>query len=427
MHTISQKTSTKQQRNNQSLVAASSYCVSPNRVRQQHPAGPAPTPTTPITNPLRARRSPEKVEGMFGTRGIKQRQAARRGFRSNNPTERNFRSQEEQEERGREKAEWERSPGTDEVFAAYTQTGKERATAEWMDEGRRILEKEGKTQEEGANEMGKEGFGFYFLGAKGKEGREYTLRAVHNYKCKWDAKTMHLPPIDMNVPEDQKYRAMRTQMTQKVKKLGCACYVAFEERGMKKWIEERKGERQAWVSVMDNEDPGPSDEKIYTIFFTKHDDDCEWKGKGEVKLNPLTTGKKGRELKDEVSKKKNSETKAQGCGCEIEFGTMENLETEMKLNQGKVYVIIYEEPGEEEEVLENSQWASQGEAILVQATPDGHDTQSQALPRSKDFTGAKRASEAKEAATPTLSNTTERNRNERSNAIRHKNNDRGGS
>ena len=145
--------------------------------------------------------------------------------------------------------------------------------------------------------------------------------------------------------------------------------------------------------MIDNEDPGPSDEKIYTIFFTKHDDDCKWKGKGEIKLNPITTEKRGRELKDEVSKKTNSETKAQGCGCGIDFGTMENLETEMKMNHGKVYVIVYEEPGEEEEGLENSQWASQEGAILVQATPDGQDTQSQALPKGNDFTGARKASE----------------------------------
>ena len=31
--------------------------------------------------------------------------------------------------------------------------------------------------------------------------------------------------------------------------------------------------------------------------------------------------------------------------------------------------------------------------MQVQATQDGHDTQSQALPRSKDFTGAKKASQ----------------------------------
>ena len=168
---------------------------------------------------------------MFGARGTKQRQAARRGFRSNSPTKRNFWSPEEQEKRDKERAEWEKSPGADEMFAAFTQTGKERATAEWMDEGRRILEEGGKTQEEkkGANKMNREGFGFNFLGAKGREGREYTLRAVHNYKRKWDAKTMHLPPIDMNVPDDQKYRAMRAQITQKVKELGCTCYVAFEE------------------------------------------------------------------------------------------------------------------------------------------------------------------------------------------------------
>ena len=339
---------------------------------------------------------------MFGARGTKQRQAARRGFRSNSPTKRNFWSPEEQEKRDKERAEWEKNPGKDEVFAAYTQTGKEKATAEWMDEGRRKLEEGERAQEgkEEANKIGKEGLGFNFLGAKGREGREYTLRAIHSYKCKWDARTMHLPPIDMNVPEDQKYRAMRTQITQKVKELGCTCYVAFEERGMRKWIEGKRGEKQAWVTVIDNEDPGPSEEKIYTIFFTKHDEDCEWKGKGEIKLNPISTEKRGRELKDEVSKKTNSETEAQGCGCEIDFDTMGNLETEMKMNQGKVYVVVYEEPGEEEEGLENSQWASQGEKILVQATPDGHDTQSQALPRSRNFTGAKKASEQRKQQPP---------------------------
>ena len=85
-----------------------------------------------------------------------------------------------------ETAEWEKNPGTDEVFAAFTQMGKERATAEWMEEGRRILEEEGKTQvtKEEANKMGEEKPGFNFLGKKGREGREFTLRAVHSYKCK---------------------------------------------------------------------------------------------------------------------------------------------------------------------------------------------------------------------------------------------------
>ena len=119
---------------------------------------------------------------------------------------------------------------------------------------------------------------------------------------------MHLPPIDMNVPEDQKYRAMRTQITQQVKGLGCTCYIAFEEREMRKWIAEKGNTRQAWVTVIDNEDPGPCEENIFTIFFAKHDDDCKWKGKGEMSLNPWTTEKKGRELKNEVMKKTNSET-----------------------------------------------------------------------------------------------------------------------
>ena len=149
-------------------------------------------------------------------------------------------SQEEQEKRDKERAEWEKDPRRDEMFAAFTQTGKERATAEWMEERKEALEEGGRAQErkEEANKGG-EGFGFNFLGAKGREERGYTLRAIHSYKCKWDARTMHLPPIDMNVPEDQKYRAMRTQITQQVKGLGCACYIAFEERGMRKWIKER--------------------------------------------------------------------------------------------------------------------------------------------------------------------------------------------
>ena len=154
---------------------------------------------------------------MFGARGTKQRQAARRGFRSNSPTKRNFWSPEEQEKRDKERAEWEKSPGADGMFAAYTQKGKERATAEWMDEGRRILEGGTQEEKEEANKKGREGFGFNFLGAKGREGREYTLRAVHNYKCKWDANTMDLPPIDMKVPDDQKYRAMRTQIAHSVR------------------------------------------------------------------------------------------------------------------------------------------------------------------------------------------------------------------
>ena len=36
---------------------------------------------------------------------------------------------------------------------------------------------------------------------------------------------------------------------------------------------------------------------------------------------------------------------------------MADLETEMLMNQGKVQVIVYEEPEEEEEGLEESQWA----------------------------------------------------------------------
>lgn len=88
-------------------------------------------------------------------------------------------------------------------------------------------------------------------------------------------------------------------------------------------------------------------------------------------------------------RKTNSETEAQGCECEVDFGTMADLETEMLMNQGKVHVIVYEEP-KEEEGLEDSQWANEKSELQVQATPDGHDTQSQALPRSKTFTGSKK-------------------------------------
>ena len=94
-----------------------------------------------------------------------------------------------------------------------------------------------------------------------------------------------------------------------------------------------------------------------------------------------------------MSKVTNSETEAQGCECGIDFGTMEDLETEMTLNQGKVHVLVYEEPREEDEGLGDSQWANEEGTIQVLATQDGYDTQSQALPRSKSFTGAKKASQ----------------------------------
>ena len=181
---------------------------------------------------------------MFGARGTKQRQAARRGVRRNSPTKRNFWSPEEQEKWDKERAEWERNTGKDEVFAAFTQTGEARATADQVEVGEEVLkEQQGKKKEE-ANKMREEGFGFNFLGKKGREGDEFTLRAVHGYKCKWDTKTMHLPPIDMNVPENQKYRAMRRQVTQQVERLGCACFVAFEERKMKQWISEHGNKKQ---------------------------------------------------------------------------------------------------------------------------------------------------------------------------------------
>ena len=273
-----------------------------------------------------------------------------------------------------------------------------------MEEGRRILASKGKSKatKEEVNKMDEGGFRFNFIGARGREGKEFTLRAVHNYKCKWDARTMHLPPIDMNFPDDQKYRAMRIQIAQQVTGLGCTCYVAFEERGMRKWLEERKEARQLWVTVIDNEDTGPCEEKVFTIFFVKHEDDCKWKNKGEIRLNPIVTEKKGRELKNEVSKVTNSETEAQGCECEIDFATMEDLETEMKINQGNVYVLVYEEPGEGDEGLGDSQWAKEEGMVQVLATQDGHNTQSQALPRSRSFTGAKRTSQQGKQQPPPL-------------------------
>ena len=119
--------------------------------------------------------------------------------------------------------------------------------------------------------------------------------------------------------------------------------MAFEERGMRKWIE--GGAKKAWVTVIDNKDPGPSDKKVYTISFAKHDDDCKCKGKGEIRLNPIMTEKRGRELRNEVSKKTNSETAAQGYECGIDFGTMEDIEVETKMNQGRMHTLICEEPG----------------------------------------------------------------------------------
>ena len=260
---------------------------------------------------------------------------------------------------------------------------------EWMEEGRKALEAGMQEAKEEVNKTKEEGFGFNFLGKKGREDKEYTLRAIHNYKCKWEGQTMHLLPVDMNVPSEQKYRAMRTQIKQQVERLGCRCYIAFEERKMRQWIEGQGNVKQEWVTVIDNEDTGPSDETVFSIFFAKHDGDCKWKGKGEMKLNPFTTRKEGGELKREVAKITNRETEAQGCECGIDFGSMADLETKVKMNQGKVHVLVYEEP--EEEGLEESQWADVGGTLQLQAMPDGHDTQSEALPRSKSFTGAKKA------------------------------------
>ena len=100
----------------------------------------------------------------------------------------------------------------------------------------------------------------------------------------------------------------------------------------------------------------------------------------------MKTEKRGGELKREVAKKTNAETEAQGCDCNVDFDTMGNLETEMMMKHGVVHVVIYEET--EEEGLEASQWNAKEGQVQVKATQDGHDTQSKALPRSRDFTGA---------------------------------------
>ena len=339
-------------------------------------------------------------------RGAKQRQARRSAFRSNSPTKRNLWSKEEQEKREKENAEWEKGPGKDDTRGALTQTGEEkeedvemtqteeRGTAAWMTEGIRLLE-------EGGNEEENTRQGFTYAGKKGRKDREFILSAIHSYKCKWDTQTMHLPPIDIGVPTDQRYRAMRTQVTQQVERLGCKCYIAFEERRMREWLEKQGEEtKQAWVIVMDHEDPRPGDERTITIFFAKHKDECKWKGKGEIRLNPIETEKKGGELKREVAKATNAETEAQGCECDVDFDTMENLETEMMMNQGKIHVVIYEEPEEEEEGIGASQWSTTSGQIQVKATQDGHDTQSQALPRSRDFTGARMKAQAKRTSEP---------------------------
>ena len=194
---------------------------------------------------------------------------------------------------------------------------------------------------------------------------------------------------------------MRTQVTQQVEKLGCRCYIAIEERRMREWLGKQDEEtKQAWVIVMDHEDPRPSDERTITIFFAKHKDECKWKGKGEMRLNLIVTEKKGGELEREIAKATNAETEAQGCECDVDFDAMENLETEMMMNQGKVHVVIYEEPEEEEEGIGASQWNITSSQVQVKATQDGHDTQSQALPRSRDFTGARMKAQTKHTSKP---------------------------
>ena len=70
------------------------------------------------------------------------------------------------------------------------------------------------------------------------------------------------------------------------------------------------------------------------------------------------------------------------------------------MNGGKIHVLVYNEPDEGDKGLEDSQWAEGEGTVQVQATQDGHDTQSQALPRSKDFTGAKRTSQQRKQQPP---------------------------
>ena len=390
MHTISQHSAEKQQ-GKPEPGSGFKLLRLPRQSKATAPGRTLPNPIHPPFFTIRARRSPEIGVGMFNQRGAKQRQTMRQMFRSNSPTKKGLWSKEEQEKRDKETAEWETGPGKDRTMEELMQPGEEveeedrdvemtqeeeRPTAIWMEEGKELL-------------IGKKKQDFTFLGKEGRKGEELILSAVHSHICKWDAQTMNLPPIDIGVPEEQKYKALRTQVTQQVERLGCKCFIAFEERRMRKWLEEQeKDRRQAWVIVMDSEDPRPSEEKAITIFFTKHDQDCKWKGKGELRLNPIRTKKRGGELKREVAKKTNVETEAQCCKCDVDFDTMDNLETEMMMNQGIVNVVIYEEP-EEEEGLGASQWNTEMEQIQVKATQDGHDTQSQALPKSRSFTGAR--------------------------------------
>ena len=88
------------------------------------------------------------------------------------------------------------------MFEAFTQTGEKKETAEWMEEGRKALEAGTQEAKKEVNKRKEGGFGFNFIGKKGREDKEYTLRVIHNYKCKWDGQTMHLPPVDMNVASE---------------------------------------------------------------------------------------------------------------------------------------------------------------------------------------------------------------------------------
>ena len=144
---------------------------------------------------------------MFNARKAEQRKARRSAYGTINQKE------EEGKHTGQGKTskaeeEWDKGPEEDKTFGALTQTGEggsediemtqegERATAVWMEEGKKLLV--GGRQD------------FTFLGKEGRRGKELILSAVHSQTCKWDAQTMNLPPVDIGVPEEQRYRALRT-------------------------------------------------------------------------------------------------------------------------------------------------------------------------------------------------------------------------
>ena len=238
---------------------------------------------------------------MFNARRAEQRKARRSAYGTTNQKEGEGKDI-GQGGRNKTEEEWEKGPEEDKIFGALTQTGEEgtgdiemtqaedRATAVWMEEGRKLLV-------EGRQD-------FTFLGKEGKRGKELILSAVHSHTCKWDAQTMNLPPVDIGVPEEQRYRALRTQITQQVERLGCRCYIAFEERRMREWLgKQSEEERQAWVIVMDGEDPRPSEEKIISIFFHHTRPRLQMERKGGDKAEPHQNREKRRRVKKRSSEK----------------------------------------------------------------------------------------------------------------------------